>query len=135
VWAIAWLPVGAALAAYVTASPAAPGDLFARPIDGALFTGVWTIWGGVSGVLFALLLRATERRRTLRGLSLARTSLWGGLGSMALPVGLIGFDLVSGRAGSPLYDWRPALVTLGASALLGAGSAAATLLVARRPDA
>ncbi|MDH3496492.1 MAG: hypothetical protein OER21_07010 [Gemmatimonadota bacterium] len=40
VWALAWLPVGLALALYAASRPAHPGDLLHRPIDAPLFLAV-----------------------------------------------------------------------------------------------
>ncbi|MDH4045086.1 MAG: hypothetical protein OEW06_11560 [Gemmatimonadota bacterium] len=132
-WALAWLPVGAALALYAGLSPPQPSDILYRPVDGWLFLSVWTAWGGLSGTAFALLLSAVERRRTLAELSLTRTALWGALGAMSAPAVLTMLDILRGQTASPIYDWRPSLISLALSAMLGAVCGAATLVSARRP--
>ena len=133
VWALVWLPIGAVVALYATSRPPQPSDLLHRPVEFRVFLSVWTVWGALSGAAFALVLRSAERRRRLAELSLGRTALWGGLGAIAIPALLVALDLLRGSIGSPLYDWRPALVSLVTSAILGASSAAATLALARRP--
>ncbi len=132
-WALGWLPIGAAVAWYAAARPPHPTDLIFRPVDLAVFLPAWTIWGGLSGGGFALVLGAVERRRGLAQLSLGRTAAWGALGSLSVPALLVALDVLRGAARSPLYDWRPALVALAVSAGLGAACAAGTLLLARRP--
>ena len=133
-WAIAWFPIGVLVALYAAATPPKPGDLLWRPIEFPTFLSVWTIWGGLSGTGFALILGATERGRMLGELSLARTALWGALGAMSAPSVLTAIDMWRGLAFSPLYDWLVPLTGVLASAVLGGACAAATLIVARRPE-
>jgi hypothetical protein len=133
IWALVWLPIGAAVALYAASEPPRPSDLLHRPVDFGVFLSVWTVWGGLSGTGFSLILAATERRRRLADLSRARTALWGGLGSMSVPAVLTALDWARGSLASSLYDWRPPVVSLLASAALGAACAAATLAFARRP--
>ncbi len=132
-WGLAWLPIGAALAFYASLSPPRPSDLLYRPVDFRVFLTAWTIWGGLSGLVFALILGAAERRHTLAELSVARTAGWGALGSASVPGLLAGFDVLRGATAGALYDWSPAVVSLIVSAGLGAACAAGTLAVARRP--
>lgn len=132
-WALAWLPVGAALALYAGLRAPQPSDLLYRPVDGRVFLSVWTLWGGISGTVFALLLSAAERRRTLAQLALARTAVWGALGAMSAPALLTALDILRGEAASALYSWRPPVVSLVLSAGLGAACAVTTLVLARRP--
>ncbi len=133
VWAFVWLPIGAAVALYASARPPQPADLLFRPVDFTTFLTVWTAWGGLSGTAVAAVLAAAERRRTLGDLSPARTAAWGALGSMSVPTALVLLDLSRGSVTAGLYDWRPPLVVLAVSAVLGAACAAATLALARRP--
>jgi len=135
VWAAAWLPAGITIALYAGSRPPQPEDFLHRPIDGPLFLTLWALWGGVGGTMFALILNRVERRRTLAQLSLIRTAGWGALGAMTLPALLTGYDILRGWAASPLYSWRPAIVSLILSIGLGAGCAVGTLVLARRARA
>ena len=45
----------------------------------------WTIWGAISGLLFAVILSVAERRRSIDQLSSLRLCAWGALGAVALP--------------------------------------------------
>lgn len=132
VWALAWLPVGAAVAAFANTRPPAPDDLLFRPISLGPFLAAWTLWGGLSGLGFATILAVAEQRRDLGGLAVTRTAAWGGLGAMVVPAGLVAIDVFRGLATSPLYDWQVPAVVVAASAALGSTGAALTLLVARR---
>jgi len=132
-WALAWLPIGGVLALYASSRPPQPSDLISRPVSMPLFLTVWTIWGGLSGSLFAVVLGVGERRRGLSDLSVARTAAWGALGSMTVPAALLALDMIRAPISLRLYDWRVPLLALSLSALLGAGCAAATLALAQRP--
>jgi hypothetical protein len=131
VWALAWLPLGALVALYAAGSAPQPDDLLFRPVDLPTFVVVWTVWGGLSGTAFAIILGAAERRHSLKQLSLVRTAVWGALGAMSAPILLTAVDVARGLPGTPVYDWRIPLITIAASAILGGGCAAATLGVAR----
>jgi hypothetical protein len=133
IWAIVWLPIGVALAYYADSRPAAPSDIIGRPVSIPVFATAWTAWGAISGGVFAVVLGWAERRRTIEALSIVRTALWGALGASALPVILLGVDMLSTPAGLRGYGWRFPFVVIGVSAALGAGCAAATLGLARRP--
>lgn len=88
--------------------------------------------GFVSGGTFAGILSLAEGRRTLDELSLKRVALWGGVGGIALFLvfipRLIGAGLPLGMAISALLG--PMAIT----GLLGAGSAAGSVALARRGD-
>lgn len=133
IWAIVWMPMGFALALYAGSRSPQPTDVIARPVSLPLFVSVWTMWGGASGVLFALILGLAERRRTLASLSLVRTVVWGAIGCVTLPAALTIVDVLTTPAGLRGYTWRFPLAALAVSAALGAACAAATLAVARRP--
>jgi len=94
---------------------------------------VWAVWGGMSGAAFSLILKLTERRRSLGELSLARTAVWGALGAMTVPAALTFIDVLRTQVTPPLYDWRIPLVALVASGCLGGVCGWATLTLARRP--
>jgi len=131
VWALVWLPLGGLVALYAAGSPPRPEDLLYRPVAVPTFLLVWTLWGGLSGTGFAIILGTVERRRTLGQLSIVRASLWGALGAMSVPALLTAVDVARGLPGTPLYDWRVPLVTVLVSATLGGVCAAATLAAAR----
>jgi hypothetical protein len=131
-WALVWLPLGVAVALYAAARSPQPSDFISRPVSLPVFVTAWTAWGGMSGALFAVVLGLTERRHTLGELSMARTAVWGALGSMTVPAALIVIEVLRTPLALRLYDWRLPLVALAVSAVLGAGCAAATLTLARR---
>ncbi len=93
------------------------------------FLTLWTLWGALSGAIFAVVLAVAERRHTLVELSFARVAVWGAMGSLALPAALTILDVV--RATSP-SEWRFVFIALGIAGALGAGCAAGTLALARR---
>jgi hypothetical protein len=133
VWAVAWLPLGVLLALYryccsgpMTFDAPQPRFLLLRLILYA--TGLWLLGGALAGLLFAAVLAFAERGRTIADLRLGRTVLWGAFGAAILPT------LVLTRAAvGQAYTgwWEGAAVLIGMSAILGAGSAAATLALAR----
>jgi len=133
IWALIWLPIGLGLALYADSRPPQPSDVVRRPVSIALFVTAWTAWGWISGAVFALILGFAERRRTLADLSLGRTAVWGALGSMTVPTVLTLIDVFQMPVGLAFYDWQFVLVALVVSAALGAGCAAGTLRLARRP--
>ena len=127
IWAIVWLPLGLALP-----------WLRRRPLDQCVycppsfvirFLGIWTLWGALSGAIFAVVLAIAERRRTLADLSFARVAVWGAIGSLALPGAMTISDVM--RSAAPDSE-RFVLMALGIAAALGAGCAAGTLALARR---
>lgn len=124
-WALFWLPIGIGLAIYGATLPKT--DVVGPST--AEFLTVWMGWGALSGVVFALTLMIAERRRTLQQLSITRIAVWGGLGSMTLPLVVI----IITRLASPTDDdWILELLVLAFSAALGAACAAWTLAMARR---
>jgi hypothetical protein len=137
-WGLIWLPVGIAfgLTSNADRGTDVPGQI--DYIDGpsvAWFAIAWTLWGTVSGALFAFLLAFTESGRSVTTLSTWRISVWGALGCMAIPFALTIFDITTGPWAFWSYDWLPAVLVLGVSALLGAVCAAGTLAVVRRTPA
>jgi hypothetical protein len=131
-WALVWLPLGVALGLYAGSRPPQPYDVLGRPVALLNFVTAWTMWGALSGGVFAVVLAAAERRRTIENLSTARTAVWGALGGVALPLLLIVIDMLRTPVGVRGYSWRFPLLVLAVSAALGAGCAAATLGLARR---
>ena len=131
-WGLAWLPIGIALALYADSQPPQPSDLLARPVSIPFFVAAWTVWGAISGAVFALVLALTERRGTVETLSAARTALHGAIAAVSLPLLLTGIDLVRTSPGLLGYSWRFPLLILIGSAGAGAACATATLRLARR---
>jgi hypothetical protein len=131
-WALVWLPLGLALGLYAGSRPPQPSDIISRPVSLGSFVTAWTLWGALSGAVFAVVLAATERRRTIEHLSTARTAVWGVLGAVALPLVLTIVDVVLTPAALRGYGWGFPLLVLSVSATLGACCAAATLTLARR---
>jgi hypothetical protein len=121
-WATAWGVVGAVWGGILSLVGDFPPEASEAGmiLVGVLFLGVY---GFLAGVAFSLVVLAAEKRRTVQQLTLRRVAAWGGLGAtlmFAVPVALSTPSvLVKG-------------ITLVATALLGAGSAAASLAVARR---
>jgi hypothetical protein len=121
-WATAWSLVGAVWVGIVSLVGDFPPEMSEAGmiLGGIILLGAY---GFLAGVAFSLVVLTAERRCTLHQLTLRRVAAWGGLGTIlmfAVPVAL---------------STPPVLVkgiTLLATALLGAGSAAANLSVARR---
>ena len=127
-WAIVWLPVGAAFGLLLNAGH--PGDVI--PPSVLLMVAMGGAWGGVSGAIFAGLLALAERKRTIADLSLIRVAAWGAVGCASLPVLLALHylsreDLLALRADAMFLG-----IVLVVSGLLGAACAAGTLTLARR---
>jgi len=112
-WAGAWIAVGALLALVLFVVGLDPPGFF------------WTIArvfgavGFLTGSMFSGILLLTEGRRRFDELSLTRFVAWGALGGL----------LLGGLAGLTIFG---APWVAGVTTLLGAGSAAATLVIARR---
>ena len=122
-WAIGWAPVGA-VTGWVT------GVLLGFPLIGIAlnYTAMFGVLGFAAGTIFSTVLSITERRRRFEELSSARFVTWGALGGsvlgvMAVAIGLVGLE----------FTWFGAAV-IGIAALMGAGSAAGTLAIARAAD-
>jgi len=130
-WIIAWLPIGLALAVYASSRQPQPSDVLHRPVSVPPFVAACTVWGGLSGAVFALVLGAAERRTTIDRLSSRRTAVWGAVGAMTLPLILVLIDLASTPIGLRGYTWRLPTLVLSVSAAMGACCASATLALAR----
>jgi hypothetical protein len=124
-WAVGWaagLFIIAGVAYLVVGYTWAPTmvDLLANvAISGAM--------GFVAGASFSFVLGLTERHRTFAQLSILRFASWGALGGLAL-AGV--FSLVTIGL-TPLDVFKAGVV----AALLGSGSAAGSLAIARRAGA
>ena len=94
------------------------------------FLTIWTLWGALSGAIFAVVLAIADRRHTLAELSLVRVAVWGAIGSLALPAAFTIVDVM--RTTFPYPQWQFVLTALGIAAAQGAGCAAGMLALARR---
>jgi len=130
-WAIVWLPVGVVMALMALNSRREVICLYCPPFWDwfPLFVFSWTLWGAVSGGVFAIVLMIAERRRSLAELSYTRTALWGALGSLSLPAALMVRDAI--RSGV-LIEGRLGVLSVVLTAGLGAACAAGTLRIARQ---
>jgi hypothetical protein len=133
VWAVAWLPLGVLLALWryccsgpLTFDESPPRFLLLRLILYA--TGAWLLGGAVAGFLFAAALAFAERGRTIGDLRLGRTVFWGAVGAAILPALILTREAVGYTYAG---WWEGAAIVVGISGVLGAGSAAATLALAR----
>jgi len=111
-WAVLWMVVGVLLWAGFRVFQ--PGDI--GPDEGLrVVLPILGLVGLLSGLGFAAVLTLTERRRSLRELSLGRVAFWGMLGSAAIPA------LLGAPAGE---GWL--------TGILGASFASASVAIARR---
>ena len=122
-WAAGWVPLGA-ITGWLT------GQFLGFPLGVVTsnYAMMFGVLGFIGGTIFSTVLSLAEGRRSFDQLSLPRFVMWGAaggflLGGLAVAVGLLG-------AGPTLLG----AVIAGASTLLGAGSAAGTLSIARAAD-
>ena len=121
-WAAAWACVGVIVGSLEWLDPGGPG-LLAELIEGV---GGVLVPGFMFGSIFSVVLATAERRRTFEEMSLPRFAAWGGVAGAIL-------SLILGGVGnhSSVWDDVANAVVLGA---MGAGSAVATLALARRAN-
>ncbi|HEX9895437.1 MAG TPA: hypothetical protein VGA78_16020 [Gemmatimonadales bacterium] len=119
-WAAGWAPIGA-ITGWVT------GMVLGFPLGvvTANYAVMFGVLGFIGGTIFSTVLSLAEGRRSFNQLSLPRFVAWGGLGGLLLG----GLAVTAGLLGAGL-TMLGAVIT-GASTLLGAGSAAGTLVIAR----
>lgn len=126
-WATTWLVIGAAVGiATIRTTDFDERVAYWPQLAAVLF--LWSAWGAVSGVAFAVAVAVAERRVSLAELSMVRTAMWGGLGSAGVPAV---FMLISYFQTGP-RDIVPYAIVVVSSASLGAALAAASLALARR---
>ena len=124
-WGLAWTPAGALWAA----SPWGPGV--------SAIVGVMVEFGAmgfVAGGAFSVVLGLVENRRRLHELSLPRFAMWGAAGglTMGLLVNTVGV-FIQNVLGTPAPILSLGnLAVGGVLAVLSAGSAAGSLVIARR---
>ena len=133
-WAAGWSVGGALLAVLPAASPV-NGPSIVALVSG--FVLQFAAMGFIGGVAFSTVLATTEGRRRFDQLSLTRIAVWGALGGLSLSVfknsiGMHALTLLA-TLGVPSYTITHALSTV-VITVLGAGSATASLAVARAAD-
>ncbi len=119
-WAAAWAPLGA-ITGLVT------GTVIGLPLSVVIpnYAVTFSVLGFVGGTIFSTVLTLAEGRRSFSRLSVPRFVALGAFGGLLLGGLAVGLGLFG--AGATILG---AVITA-ASALLGAGSAASTLVIAR----
>ncbi len=123
IWALGWAPIGALVGLVV-------GVLSGAPLGGIAvnYVAMFAVLGFLGGDIFSTVLQITEGRRRFDELSLPRFTAWGALGGLLLG----GLAVMVGLLG-PGLSFVDAIIA-GTTTLLGAGSAAGSLVLARRAD-
>lgn len=118
-WAAGWAPLGA-ITGLVT------GNVIGLPLDVVIpnYAATFGVLGFVGGTIFATVLTLADGRRSFSRLSVPRFVALGAFGGLLLGGLAVGAGLFG--AGATILG---AVIT--AAALLGAGSAAGTLMIAR----
>lgn len=122
-WAAGWAPIGAVVG-WIT------GVALGFPLAGIAtnYAVLFGVLGFVGGTMFSTVVRITERHRSFDQLSMPRFVAWGALGGLGLG-GLAVALSILGAGFGPL-----GAVIASVTTVLGAGSAAGTLAVARAGD-
>ena len=120
-WAAGWAPVGA-VTGWVTGMTLD----FPLGVVASNYAVTFGVLGFIGGTIFSTVLSLAERHRSFDQLSLPRFVTWGAaggvlLGGLAVTAGLLG-------SGATLLG----AVMIGAGTLLGAGSAAGSLAIAKK---
>ncbi len=124
-WAAAWGGVGAILGLLGFLGPPFMGPPFMEPLGGLLGGVSFGVAGFIAGASFSTVLGIAEGRRRFDEMSLPRFAFWGAAGGLLLSML---FFLLGGGVS------LDSLGTYGVITLLGAGSAAGSLALARRTD-
>lgn len=125
-WAAGWAPIGAVVGAVLHV--VLPGTPVGLGTVVALNASTFAVLGLVGGTIFATVLRLTEAHHRFDELSAPRFAGWGAVGGVLLGGVAVAAGLWGGGFG-PLGAGM-----MGAATLLGAGSAAGSLALARRAD-
>ena len=132
-WAVSWSAIGALVAVLPGTMPA--GFPILEFVVG--FAAQYAALGFVGGATFSVVLGVTEGRHRLDQMSLPRFAVWGAFGGLMMWAvsDTIGHSMMSflGSVGVPGLSWVEA-ISGGIIVLLGAGSAAGSLALARRVD-
>ncbi len=122
-WAVAWAPVGAIIGLMIGLVVGVPSEL---SLIVASYVRNFAVMGLVGGAAFSTVLSIAEGRRRFDEMSLPRFAGWGAVGGFLLSV-----VLLSTGGSIPVYG---AVVVASVLTLLGAGSAAGSLALARRAE-
>lgn len=125
-WAVGWAPVGAVLGSVLWAVHDPPVGLMTVVEINAITLGVLGFFGGT---IFSTVLRLAEGSRRFDELTLPRFAAWGAAGGLLLG-GLAVAAGLWGAGGLPVVG----VAVAGTATLLGAGSAAGSLALARQAD-
>ena len=132
-WAFGWAVGGVLIGVASNLFPGLPWwDAFFRVFDAPL--PALAIPGFFAGVFFSTVVAVLGRRRRLNELSLARFAAWGAVAGVALtafPFVLVSVGLAS-TEGSSVSALKSFSVVVGPFILFSAGSAALTLMLARK---
>lgn len=123
-WGTLWGVIGAGIGLVIGIISPGAWDWGNPILDWAFGMG---LYGAVSGVAFATLLSLGEGRKTIFDLSLRRVSIWGVLGSAAVP--LLFNSMGAFAAGTTVVDILGAIAVTG---LLGGTFAPVSVAIARR---
>ncbi len=119
IWAVAWGGVGMIFLSGLLVFGTAPvGVGLATAIANS---ALLALAGLIGGAAFSVVLGTAEGRRRFAEMSLPRVAAWGAVGGLLLSMLILGSEA-----------WT--VVVPGVMALLGAGSAAGSLALARRAD-
>lgn len=125
-WALGWAPIGAVLGGALWAILDPPVGLMSVVEINALAFGAL---GFIGGTLFSSVLLLADGRQCFGELKMPRFAAWGAAGGLLLG----GFAVFAGFWGSSHVPFI-GMTVLGAATLLGAGSAAGSLALAREAD-
>ena len=132
-WAFGWAVGGVLIGVASNLFPWLPWwDAFFKVFDAPL--PAFAVPGFFAGIFFATVVGILGRRRQLQEISLARFTAWGAAAGVALtafPFVLVSVGLAS-TEGASVSGWRVLGVLVGPFILFSAGSAALTLLLARK---
>ena len=133
-WAAAWSTIGAIWAVLPGVSPVGGPSVLELVVA---FVAQFAAMGFVGGAAFSVVLGITEGRRRFDQMSLSRFAAWGAVGGLFLSVfkNTIGYFLLGllGSVGVPSFTLTN-VISAGVVTLMGAGSAAGSLALARRED-
>ena len=134
-WAAGWAVGGVLIGVTSRLLPGLPWDSFFAVFDAPL--PALAIPGFFGGALFSMVLGIAGRRRRFDELSLPRFAAWGAVGGLLLslvPAAMtaVGMASLSHPDGGGL--WRITAAIAGPFTLLGAVSAAGSLILARRTE-
>lgn len=125
-WAVCWAPVGAVFGSVLWVVHGPPLTLTQVLTLNATTLGVL---GFVGGTIFSILLRLGLGRARFDQLTLPRFAAWGGVGGLLLGTAAVAAGLW-GASSIPLIG----VTVAGVATLLGAGSAGASLAIARKAN-